>query len=154
MRKENCKWASAARSEVLTAQGYEAFAEVRYISPQSSTDRVHAGQTSAVSLVNFSEQMPPVQHDVIKSETLSASRVVAGRLTADSRRSSRGFSRTRQEPSTASMQGVCFHLLQPGSVLCFCWIVHKSGSLQFAGAVWCVLWLSVCCTTLCPSTLV
>lgn len=65
----------------------------------------------------------------------SASRVVAGRLTADGRRSCWGFPRTCRQPSAASVQAFCSHLLQPGSVLRLCWIVHKSGSLQFAGAV-------------------
>lgn len=104
-----------------------------YFTPKRSTDRVHAGQTSAVSLVKFSEQMAPVQRDVIESEARSASRAAAGRLTADSRRSSQGFPPTCRQPSAASMQGFAF----TDCCLALCYVSVEScmNQDQFAGAV-------------------
>lgn len=152
MRKENCKGASARGQRFSQLRAVKRLQKWDVFHPKRSTDRVHAGQTSAVSLVNFSEQMTAVQRDVIESEARSASRAAAGRLTADSRRSSQGFPPTCRQPSAASMQGVCVHWLQPGSVLRLCWIVHESGSVCRCCS--CVFWLLVCETTLCPFALV
>lgn len=46
-----------------------------------------------------------------------------------------GFLELVGSPQLPACRGFAFTYRSLASVLCFCWIVHKSGSLQFAGAV-------------------